>query len=66
MNKESEIHMLKGNAKALPVKARLKVDMVIAGEPREAGYVVEEMPVRDFKYLSNLDRVEAAPASKGK
>jgi hypothetical protein len=57
--------MLANNAKAAPVKARLKIHMVVGGEAHEAGDIVE-MPAREFNYLANLDRVEVAPSEPAK
>ena len=44
-----------------PIRARLKIDMLIDGEQYKAGDVVE-MNHRDFKYLEQYERVEIAPA----
>ena len=44
-----------------PVKARLLVEMVVDGEDRAKGEIVD-LPARDFRYLEQHGRVELAPA----
>lgn len=50
--------MLKSsNGQAVPVKAKLLVNLVMDGKDRMAGEVIE-MKARDFAYNNNLHRVE--------
>jgi hypothetical protein len=51
--------MLTSNQVKAPVKAVLKVSMVVAGEYHERGETVE-LSARDFNYLKNFDRVAEA------
>ena len=51
--------MLTQNKSQVPVKALLLVSMVVKGENREAGEVVE-LPAREFNYLAQFDRVVVA------
>jgi hypothetical protein len=57
--------MIRNTPAPAPIKARLLVDTVVDKLSRAKGEIVE-LSVRDFKYLSNLNRVEAAPAQKAK
>jgi hypothetical protein len=57
--------MIRSQQPAAPVKARLLVDTIVDQVSRAKGEVVE-LSARDFKYLCNLNRVEAAPAPKAK
>jgi hypothetical protein len=53
--------MLQSKITNVPVDAVLLIDMVIDGDPTEAGEVVT-LPPRDYKYLTTYGRV--LPATK--
>jgi hypothetical protein len=57
--------MIRPSVAPAPVKARLLVDTVVDKISRAKGDIVE-LSACDFKYLFNLNRVEAAPAVKAK